>query len=349
MHQSILVLYATEESGLGPLRTCPPDADSLEEAVRDAQQTAVLAIGGDGFCPPAQWRSWVRDLPRHRPGIGEAIRLRLREQGHPSAALIAIEGAMEGDCLVVVAPDDAAVRDAALGVLAEVSGASRLSVPVLERLPPVSSEAVIDEPSESPPLRTVGAVGLAADTPASVAPPSERRGPWQAALDALGWTLDDTRWGDLPPLLGRYAPVQQVVESAGERRVARAADGRERLICGFPDLRRPEAKVLSIGVSQNIDGDDILEVFALHRHPSATGTCTTLGAWTPAADLMAGPVCEARAGRAPPEGGDLFAVDGRTVYLLRGKRVVGWNGNRVEPQGTASQALATLVLRWSQR
>jgi len=349
MTESILVLYAAEESGAGPLRTCAPQADALADAVADAPQAAVLAIGGDAFCPPTQWRAWVRELPRHRPGIGEAVRRRLHDQGHPSAALIAVDGAVEGGCLVVVAPDDALVRDAALGVLADVSGASRLSVPVLERPTVELESAEVEVVADEPPLRRVGTVGLAAGAPESASAPEERQGPWKAALDALGWTLDDTRWGDLPDLLGRFAPVRQVVESAGERRVARASDGRERLVCGFPDLRRADAKVLSVGVGQNIDGDDVLEILALHRHPSPTGTCTTLGAWTPAADLLSRPVCEQRAGRATDEGGDLFAVEGRTVYLQRGKRVIAWDGNREVVQGSPSQALATLALRWSQR
>jgi hypothetical protein len=252
---------------------------------------------------------------------------------------------------VVIAPDDAAVRDAALGVLAELSGASRLSVPVLEQsIYEAESESIEIAAVRDPlSLQSVSSVGIAASEPEREAAPAVQPGPWQAGLDALGWTLDDTRWGDLPDLLGRFAPVKQVIESAGERRLVRSSSGRERLICGFPDLHRADSKVLSVGVGQNIDGEDVLEILALHRHPSPTGTCTTVGAWTPAADLLSAPVCEERSGRAPSEGGDLFAVDGNSVYLQRGQQVIAWDGSRAVEQGSPSQALATLALRWSQR
>ena len=291
MPESILVLYAAEESGAGPLDTCAPHAEALAEAVANAPQPAVLAIGGDAFCPPIAWRSWVRQLPRHRPGIGEAIRQRLREQGHPSSALIAVTGAVEGQCLVVIAPDDAAVRDAALGVLAEVSGASRLSVPVLENIVHDAEleSTEIDTVSDDHSLRRVSSVGIGAGAPAPQPAPAGRAAPWQAALDTLGWTVDDTRWGELPDLLGRFAPVRQIIESAGERRLLHTGDGQQRIICGFPDLHRAESKVLSVGVGRNIDGDNVLEILALHRHPSPTGTCTDLGSWTPSGDLLSAP------------------------------------------------------------
>jgi hypothetical protein len=102
-------------------------------------------------------------------------------------------------------------------------------------------------------------------------------------------------------------------------------------------------------VVHDLDGHDAFEVLALHRHPSPTGTCTPSGRSTPASDLLPGPVCVAHTGRAPSAGGELFAVEGRTVYLKRGTAVFAWDGRQERTMGTTSQALASLVLRWSNR
>jgi len=356
MAETIQVIYAAESPSPGAgVRTAQPTAVDLKAALDACDQGALLAIGGDAFAPPPAWRAWVRELPRFRPGLGEAVRRALVNGGHPGAALVAVEGAVEGGRIVLVAPDDAAVRDAALGVLSELSGASRLSVPALNLVS--SAEHLVDddtdgpddiEEDDTPPRATHIGIAHEAPTPASGDLPTGTTA-WQRALDALGWRLDPDRWGQLPDALGRVAPVRQVLASAGERRLVLAEDGVQRVVCGFPDLRRPESKVVSVAVVPDLDGQDSFEVLALHRHPRATGTCTPGGVWTDASDLLPGPVCVTRTGRAPAIGGELFAVDGRTVYLKRGRSVVAWDGRDERPMGTTSQALSSLVLRWSSR
>ncbi len=362
MAESIVVLYAAHSPSEAPgVRTLPPTAEALQTALDTNDQGALLVIGGDAFAPPLPWREWVRELPRHRPGLGEAVRRTLADQGHPGAALVAVEGGIEGGCIVLVAPDDAAVRDTALGVLSELSGASRLSVPALDNTPVVTvspSEVVFEEDSDAP--GTIGDPELAPPRVAQVAttvpPPASARLPapdaqpgWSRALEGLGWRLDRDRWGQLPEELSRLAPVRQVLASAGERRLVLSDDGIARVACGFPDLRRADAKVLVVSIETDLDGNDAVGVLALHRSPSPTGTCSPAGTWTPASDLLPGPVCVNHTGRAPAIGGELFAVDGRTVYLKRGRAVVAWDGRNEQPMGTTSQALASLVLRWSQR
>jgi hypothetical protein len=321
----------------------------------------VLAIGGDAFAAPITWREWVRALPRHRQGLGNAIRQTLTAQGHPTAPLLAVDGAVEQGRIVLVAPDDAAVRDAALGLLAALSGADRLSVPVLdtESIIAVSpSEVIFDDDSDAPEVEAgssdapalVSEITTTAPKPTVATAPAPTQIPtWQQALDHLGWRLDRERWGQLPDELARMAPVRQILASAGERRLVKAEDGKSRVACGFPDLRRADAKVITIGIETDWEGRPVFELLALHRHPRPTGTCTPAGAWTPASDLLSAPVCEDRTGRAAPDGGDLFAVDGAVVHLRRGQTVVAWDGRDDRLMGTASQALASLVLRWSQR
>ena len=362
MADSILVLYAAENPSDTPgVRTLLPTAEALQETVEESPQGAVLAIGGDAFAAPLPWREWVRALPRHRQGLGNAVRQALAEQGHPGAPLIAVDGAVEQGRIVLVAPDDAAVRDAALGLLAALSGADRLSVPVLDTesvLAVSPSEVIFDDDSDAPevdadvpdaPAR-VSEIQATAPKPAVSAAPAPVQVPiWQQALDRQGWRLDRARWGQLPDELAQLAPVRQILASAGERRLVLGEDGQTRIACGFPDLRRTDAKVITIAIETDWEGRPVFEFLALHRHPRPTGTCTPAGAWTPASDLLSAPVCEERTGRKAPEGGDLFAVDGSVVYLRRGRTVVSWNGQEERAMGTPSQALASLVLRWSQR
>lgn len=361
MADSILVLYAAESPSETPgIRTIPPTADALEDAVATSEQGAVLAIGGDAFTPPVSWRKWVRQLPRYRQGLGDAVRQALVNRGHPGAPLIVVDGAVEAGRIVLIAPDDAAVRDAALGLLSDLSGADRVSVPALDTeslLTVIPAEMLLEDDSIPPePYESAGTepprvAAVSTNLPASsVAPrPGAARTPvWQQALDHLGWRLDHERWGQLPDALNRMAPVRQVLASAGERRLVLSSDGKTRLACGFPDLRRADSKVLTIGFERDWEGNDVLEVLALHRHPNPTGTCTEAGVWTPASNLTIGPVCEARTGRVPPGKGELFAVEGGTVYLRRGSSVVAWDGRIEQPMGRTTQTLASLVLRWSQ-
>ena len=361
MADSILVLYAAEApSETAGIRTILPTDDALQSAVEGAAQGAVLAIGGDAFTPPVSWRRWVRQLPRYRQGLGDAVRHALVQQGHPGAPLIAVDGAVENGRIVLVAPDDAAVRDAALGLLSELSGADRVSVPALDTesiLAVAPAEMLLDDDSDAPglsepephaPARVSSVTTTAPAASHQTAKPSTHATIWQQALESLGWRLDHERWGQLPDALNRMAPVRQVLASAGERRLILSDDGKVRLACGFPDLRRADSKVLAISIEQDWQGRDVLEVLVLHRHPNPTGTCTEAGTWTPASNLMAGPLCEDRTGKASDAGGEIFAVEGRTVYLRRGSRVFAWDGRSEQAMGTTSQALASLVLRWSQ-
>lgn len=343
---SILVVYADEASPTdGDLMTAPPTRAGITEAVMAADEGAVLAIGGDGFSAPTEWRAWVRELPRYRPGLGEALRRRLFDAGHPGAALVAAEGAVEEGRVILVAPDDAAVRDAALGVLAELSGASELSLPAL----PAAAKPVEEPPVEGVFDARVQAVEAVPSQPAPTpSPQAARQLRWRSTALELGIVVDPDRWGTLPDLLLSFAPVREVVSQAGERRVGTDAAGHQWLVCGYPDLHRPGAKVLAVRATEDDLGDDLLEVLALHR-TTPTGTCSPQSNWTPATDRLPGPICVTRTGRAPSFGGTLFAVDGREVVLRRGDHVVSWDGRQERAMGTVGQALSTLVLRWSQR
>ncbi len=144
-------------------------------------------------------------------------------------------------------------------------------------------------------------------------------------------------------------PVVVVLNSAGTRALVRLADGREYGAWGFPDLARRSSKVLLIR-----EAEPIAEVIALHRWPNLVGLCAEEGGVLPDATLALGSFTEDRTGRAYEGPGQLFAVEGKTVWIEHQRKVFKWDGtaNAARAQAGAeplSSALATLILTWSGR
>jgi len=199
-----------------------------------------------------------------------------------------------------------------------------------------------------PPAAASGRVSLVHTSEPEAPPPSAAGGPpltgWQAGLSALQATLDTDAWPALPEGLARIAPVRNVLESAGQIGRVTTEDGTTWVACGFPDLRRPSSKVLLVR-----DSPSQPEVIALHRFPRRVGVVTgDSGRWLPG-DLRVDSICAERTGRPAPGGGRLFAVEAARVLLVEAGRVQSWDGRRLTDEGTPSQTLASLVLRWSQR
>jgi hypothetical protein len=168
---------------------------------------------------------------------------------------------------------------------------------------------------------------------------------WRAGLRAIKGELVRGSLGEVPEALERIAAVIDVLNAAGDRAVVRMPDGREYTAFGYPDLVRNASKVLLIRT-----GEPIAEVVALHRWPSRVGVCVEgEGGIVPSADLDPSPISEERTGR-PFEGlGQLFAVEGASIYVLQGKKVAQFDGRELTPGWPVASALGTLFLHWSQR
>jgi hypothetical protein len=219
--------------------------------------------------------------------------------------------------------------------------------------PTVDAEFTEDAPQLPAPTGAFGRlgrdkvqIGLAA-TPDEEAPAAAGPGAsgWLRAVHDLRATVDREHREELPAAIEKLAPVTNVLEQSGEQAVL-VVDGRRFSLWGFPDLRRPGSKVLAVG-----PGEPLVEVLALHRHPSTTGTCVdgTAGL-CPSRARSVRDVAENVTGRSPPgEPGTLFAVSGDAVWYERAGRVVRWDGTRERDEGSSKQALASLVLEWSQR
>ena len=166
-----------------------------------------------------------------------------------------------------------------------------------------------------------------------------------AGLRALGGRLDTETWSTIPEDLAQLAPARQILESAGQRATVSFPDGRTMAAFGYPDLTRSGSKVLLVG-----EGAPVAEVIALHRHPRLAGlTIWGSRGHLASADTDAQEVAEARLGAAPPTDGELFAIDHDAIYIQRSGAIDRWDGRSQTREGTESQVIASLMLRWSQR
>jgi molybdenum cofactor biosynthesis protein B len=150
---------------------------------------------------------------------------------------------------------------------------------------------------------------------------------WRGGLATLGAELKP---GGTAPV-GLPRAVLDVLESAGAHATLPATGG-DWFVCGFPDLVRPGAKVLAVRGEPGA-----WEVLALHRFPTRVGVVGTTGYLPATVEGL------------PPHDGPLFAVDGAGACLLEDDGVTRWDGRRRTPMGSPDQALASLVLEWSQR
>jgi hypothetical protein len=189
----------------------------------------------------------------------------------------------------------------------------------------------------------VGAAAIGAGTP----PPASDEAPsgWVKALQDLGGTLDRERRVPLPEVLEGISPVIDVLHTAGETATWVRPDGGAFGVYGWPDLRRPSSRVLAIRA-----GEPWGEILALHR-VARTGTSIDEArglARRRFEDVQR--VAEEITGRAPKSpDGKLFAVQGDAVWIQRANRVIRWDGAKEHDEGTPKQALASLVLAWSNR
>ena len=184
--------------------------------------------------------------------------------------------------------------------------------------------------------------------PSEVGADADGRPPagWLRAIFEVGGEIQREKREDLPMNVEDLAPFLDLLHTSGDQAVLKVANGRKYSLWGWPDLERPNSKVLAVGW-----GEPVCEVIALHRAPVQTGTCIQeKGGMLPQANESIVEVCEAVTGQAPANTeGQLFAIQGDAVWILRGKRVIQWDGRRESDAGSPKQALVSLALHWSNR
>jgi len=167
---------------------------------------------------------------------------------------------------------------------------------------------------------------------------------WESILNEMGGSIDATAWTEITPELQRIAPVRNVLEQAGERKICRFQNGQNYTLYGYPNLEQRNAKVLLVGA---IHGK--IEIIALHRAPNKVGVVSSQGCgWLPQKNLE-DLSKEYTGAKAPQTESTIFAVDSRSIYYESSGTVFHWDGKRERNFGTPNQTLASLILQWSQR
>ncbi|MEC7987225.1 MAG: hypothetical protein VX278_18795 [Myxococcota bacterium] len=176
--------------------------------------------------------------------------------------------------------------------------------------------------------------------------PSEPIGSgWQSGLKAIGGKIESEIWATIPESISQIAPARNVLEGAGERKAVRLHSGKIYVLFGYPDLRRPTSKAILIG-----DADPFVEIIALHRSPNRVGiVCSTGTEWLPSIDRSFDKITLQRTNKEAPQSGTLFALEQQTVYYQISGHVFSWDGKKEKSMGTVKQAIASLLLSWSQR
>lgn len=333
---------------------------ALARRLADAKVQAVIVVGAaQRWGEDAGSRAVSAKLARPLPGLAEHYRALALPQAGAAALLDDVVGGLTEAKKVVFAlpesPETAllAARQIVLplvGTLLErAAGAWRAEEPTKAaagasgagKTAQKADEAEDDATEEAPPPPD----GLSVTQILSAKPQDDREAlasGWEAGQRALKAELKRS-WPVIPDAFERMSAALDVLNSAGQRGELQLEDGRKLGAFAFPDFSRVDARVLLVA-----DGDEHPEVIALHRHPRVVGTVVPGGTLAlPTADPEA--LAERLVGRAAPGGGELFAVEADAVYLKRGSRVYRWDGKREQEQGSVSQALASLILRWTQR
>lgn len=170
---------------------------------------------------------------------------------------------------------------------------------------------------------------------------------WKRAVYDLKGEIIRGEWPSLPEGIESLSPVMNVLHTAGERALLRLPDGGgDYILYGWPDLRRPNSKVVAVA-----DGKPLAEVVALHRYPTMSGLCVSgNGGMLLARTFDVEEAGESITGRKPPQWeGYLFAIQGDAIWIERDGQVFKWDGRRETNDGSPKQVLASLMLQWSNR
>ena len=348
-------------------------AEDVVHAARAADASAVVVVGDGGIAGSAALRlehAFTRRIPGWAPVAYAAA---FGALGSGAVRYRTAAGYIDG-CPIVALPAEASFAILAVEqVLAHELGRwiqagmelvmagddDVVEPPPAQLAPPAAASA--DDAAPQKPSGRFGSLGRTANSfsvsasqdESSSGPDTEGdegdgppAGGWKRAVWELGGTVHFDKREELPQPVEKLAPLHDVLHTAGETAVLALPNRVRFSIWGWPDLRRANSKVLAVGW-----GEPLCEVLALHRHPQQTGTCIQEARGRlPAQDADVAEVCKTVTGRAPSDtSGQLFALEGSTVWILRGSRVIRWDGSRERDDGNPKQVLASLVLQWSGR
>jgi molybdenum cofactor biosynthesis protein B len=346
---------------VGSREVVDDDAPRIRELVKRLAGRGVAAVvitGGTGLSPRDVTPEAVEPLfSRRIEGFGELFRsLSFAEIGADALMSRATAGVVGRTAVFAVPGSPAACRLAVdrliapalshlVGQLGKPEAPPRLPGEIteeveLEPVPPAAGGA--DQP---PVARAIGRAGVQVkpkDEEATA--PQGDEGPWQRRIRELGGKIVRGEREPFPEEIERFAPLVDLLVTAGDIAVLELSHGRRYSLWGFPDLRRAGAKVLALG-----PGSPLCELVPLHRTDTGIAIDGPAGLVAARSTPVAG-LAELTVGRVPPNpDGVVYAVAGDAVFVERDGKVFRWDGHKETPLGTPKQALASLALEWSRR
>ena len=203
----------------------------------------------------------------------------------------------------------------------------------------ITSPSVISTTRKQQPTFGIEVENITSETPSK--PESSS---WEDIITSLHGSIDQETWADITPELKKPAPVRNILEQAGTRKHVRFDNGTTYTLYGYPNLTQANAKIILIGTQNGH-----IEIIPLHRAPQKIGVVSPFGCgWLPKADIIT--LAQERTGRNPPKTDvTLFALDSRALYYESAGSVYYWDGKKEQNFGSPNQALASLLLQWSQR
>ncbi|MFT7521442.1 MAG: molybdenum cofactor biosynthesis protein B [Kiritimatiellia bacterium] len=349
---------------------------AVTRAAKNDEVGAIVLTGGTGLTLTDVTPEAVEPLfAKHLPGFGELFRsLSFLEIG-PAAILSRAVAGVVGDTVVFAVPGSKGAVRLAIEQLIneELAHFIRMArrdgtapVPTSSDIQAATEEPYVeaeveelsddDEPQLPPPEARwrlgSGTVEVSGEPMVSEAPATDADGEtvpnrgWKRAVYDLELEIIRGEYPDMPEVIEKFAPVRNLLEQAGEYAQIKFPNKNRMTIYGFPDLQRPNSKVIAVGW-----GEPMAEIIALHRYPTQVGLCIEEErGLMPGRDTDIASICETVTGRAPPNtSGELFAVSHDTVWIQRGTRVYSWDGRREKDDGNAKQALASMVIDWHTR
>lgn len=320
--------------------------DLLEQINRMAKERSILIlVAGDRLEVPPEVHDFISNLPlRSFPAIPSIL---AQLSTHPASAFTQSYAGRIGQSLFLCVPQQLELITGLIGVIE--SGADLvqnkkkpLSKTVIGQSSIVSNAPKGKQSSRKEKNTNSPRVKVENSTPKTV-PPTPTAAGWNAAMKTLKLSLD-IESAPLPEELASIPAAFAVFEQAGVRKYAVDPYGNKFGVFGFPDLHSPSSKVLIVR-----PGAPYPEIIALHRSPFKTGMVPTqhsgyLVSNTDTVEEIAKGITKRKA-----SGDRIIAIESNAVYIQRNLDVIRWDGRRERDMGTVRQAIASLILQWSQR
>ena len=320
--------------------------DQIERVANKTPESVILVVSPTKYELLTEIQELIFSLPlSHYPNFSNVVSQDLTPE---VAAFTQITAGRFQDSLIVFIPEMLEILPKLVQTLKHTSEMfslkSKSEQPTLVNIKPSQAGLEVSEDAQET-LDAVVHIDVSSDRQQSGIPHqlNTNRAGWHGALKHFQIELM-TENAPLPVEFESIPAAHSVFERAGARKIAVDRYGNQFAVFGFPDLNRPNSKVIIVR-----PGSPFPELIALHRFPTKVGLLPTHhSGFLLSSTLSVEQACMTLTGRTN-KGDRIIAVESKAVYIQRNNDIVRWDGRRESDMGTIRQAIASLVLQWSQR